>query len=287
MKPEVKGPLILVLAVLSFSTMSALVKAAGVQIPVIEIVFFRGIFGLPILLVIAARKKVPLKGKRRGLLFWRGLTGTIALFMFFFAVTRLPVANSMLLNQSTPIFVLPLAMFFLKERVTRPHALLVLFAFAGVAMVISPAAAEPNLPGLLALGSAFFAAMAYVLVRKLTETEHTLTIVVWFTLIATAASAPAMIPVFVVPSVKILAVLAGMAVFATLGQLLLTLAYSLGEAGRLAVIGSMGAVFGAGFDFVFWDHVPGLGIIVGGVMIIGSCSLIQVIRRSSTPTRPA
>lgn len=287
MKPEIKGPLILLAAVFSFSAMSALVKAAGVSVPTAEIVFFRGLVGLPILLAVAARKKVSLKGNRRWLLFWRGLTGTIALFMLFHAVTRLPVANAMLLNQSTPIFVLPMAMLFLKERVTWQHALLVLLAFAGVALVINPSTAEPNLPGLLALGSAVFAATAYTMVRKLTETEHTLTIVIWFTFISTAASGPAMIPIFVLPDWKTLVALVAMALFATLGQLLLTFAYRLAEAGRLAVIGSMGAVFGAGFDFFFWDHVPGLGIAVGGVMIIGSCSLIQVIRRSSTPTRPA
>ncbi len=287
MRPATKGSLILAIAVLSFSVMSALAKMAGNDIPSIEIVFFRGLFSMPIILFLSFKSGISLRGKRRGLLLMRSLSGTIALFMFFFAVTRIPVANALLLNQTAPIFILPMAAIFLREHITRTHTMLAVIALIGAGFVLKPGTDFDNFPGMMALASAFFTAIAYVLVRKLTETEHTLTIVVWFTTIGTLLSIPLMVPVFVLPDLKNLIVLIGVGILATIGQLLMTKAYSYGEAGRLAVIGSMGAVFGAGFDLVLWQHIPDLWTVSGSVMVIASCSLIQILKRFDKPVKPA
>ena len=107
-------------------------------------------------------------------------------------------------------------------------------------------------------------AIAYVSIRKATATEHPLTIVLWFTVFSTLATAPPTLASFVVPSLETAIELIGVGVFGAVGQLLMTLAYAHGEAGRLAVIGSLGAVLGAGWDLVLWDHAPDLLTAAGG-----------------------
>ncbi len=282
MRPQIRAALFLGGAMLSFSTMGMLVKWAGQEIPAVEQVFFRGVVGMAILGTMAWRRGVDLRGGNRRLLLLRGVAGTTALLLFFFATTRLPLAEAILLNQATPIFVLPMAAWLLKERIGWRHGLWAAVALAGVFLVLRPGFVDFNLPGVLALVSALFAAVAYVTVRRLAGTESPLTIVFWFTAISTLVSGPAMLPWFVWPSPRVLSALVAMGVLATAGQLLLTVAYRHGEAGRLSVLGSLGAVFGAGWDLVIWGHLPDRWTALGGAITIIACAALQ--RRG--PVRP-
>jgi drug/metabolite transporter (DMT)-like permease len=278
MRPQVKGALLLTAAVVSFSLMSALVKLVGKEIPTVETVFFRAAFGLPLLLLAAWREGADLRGVNRKLLLLRAVIGTTAVMLLFYAVARIPVGEAMLLNQCTPIFALPLAAIVLGERITWRHAVLAAVALGGVALVIRPGFGFLNVPGLVALASALFSAGAYVCVRRLTATDATTTIVVWFTAFGAVATAPFAIAVWVAPTPRQLAALAGVGLAAALGQILLTMAYRRGEVGRLTVIGGLGAVFGAGFDLAFWGHAPDALTAVGGVVVIAACGAMQVIR---------
>jgi drug/metabolite transporter (DMT)-like permease len=274
-RSEIKGPLLVAGAIFFFAAMSAMVKVAGGEVPVAEVVFFRGVFSLPILLWLVRRKKVSLRGKRPGLLLLRAFVGTGALTLLFIATVEIPVASAMVLNQTAPVFVLPMAAVFLRERIGALQVLLVLAALAGVTLIVQPTGDIVNVYGFIALASAVFSAAAYIVIRKLIETEHTLTIVTWFTLFSTIVMVPPMIPVFVLPGFKAMAALVGVGLFAMFGQLLLTTAYRYGNPGRLAVIGSMSAVFGAGFDMVIWHSIPDTTTAVGIVLVIGACATIQ------------
>jgi len=287
MRPQVKAALLLAGAMLSFSSMGVLVKWAGGEIPAIEQVFFRGLVGMAILGTMAWRRGVDLRGRNHRLLLLRGLVGTAALILFFHAVTRIPVAEAVLLNQATPIFVLPMAAWLLKERIGWRHWLLAAVALGGVTLVLRPGFGGFNLPGMLALLSAAFAAVAYITVRRLAGSESSLTIVFWFTAISTLVSAPLMLPWFAVPSPAALAALVGIGVLATAGQLLLTLAYRHGEAGRLAVLGSLGALFGAGWDLLLWGHVPDGWTAAGGIVAIAACAALQRTGPGRPQPRPA
>lgn len=281
-RPGIRGALYLSAAMLSFSLMSTLVKLAGTGIPTVEVVFVRGLVGLPVLLVLARREGVDLRGVNRRLLLARALIGTTAVMLLFYAAPRIPVGEAMLLNQSTPIFALPLAALFLRERITWRHAALAAVALAGVALVVKPGAGFLNVPGLAAFASAGFSAAAYVCVRRLTATDATTTIVVWFTAVGTLATAPFALAAFVVPTPAQLAALLGMGVAAVTGQLLLTTAYRRGEVGRLVVLGGLSAVFGAGWDLALWGHVPDGITALGGGVVIAACAAMQLMG----PPRP-
>lgn len=230
--------------------------------------------------IIAARKKASLTGNRKKLLIARGLFGTGAMMLFFYALTKIPVANALLLNQTTPIFVLPLAAVFLKEKITGTHVIFAAIALVGITLVISPGAGMINLASIPALISAAFSASAYILVSKLKKTENTQVIVFWFMCISVLGSLPFVATNFVMPKHESLIMLIGVGIAGTIGQLLLTKAYSIGEAGRLSVLGSMGAIFGVGWDFWIWDHTPRLVTIIGGIIVIFACSALQIKQTS-------
>ena len=275
---QIKGALWVFAAMLAFSLMSSFVRLASAEVTSIQSVFVRGLVGIVWVYAIARRRKIKLGGKRKGLLAARAIAGTVSLVMVFYAFTKIPTANAMLLNQAVPIFMVPLAVLFLREKTSVLHIGLIMLALTGATLVLKPDLKEFNLPGYLALLSALFAAIAYLLVRKLNETEHPLTIVFWFVAISTLAVVPIMWRSFVIPSLKVGLQLLMIGVLGTVGQIFLTLGYKYGEAGKLAVIGSMGAVFCALWDYILWQHMPDVATAVGGIVIIGSCAAIQVLQ---------
>lgn len=272
-----KGPALATLAMLMFSAMGVLVKIAGESIPPAETVLFRALLSGLMVAAMAKRDGVSLKGNRTRLLFVRGTMGAAALFLLFFALTKISVGSAILLNQTTPIFMMPMAALFLKERITATHIVLAAIAALGVSLVVKPSASMEIWPALMALGSAVFAAIAYILIRKLSATEHPLTIVFWFNLVSTLVAIPAALPGFQMPTFETWFVLLGVALFATFGQVLMTHAYRITEAGKLAVVGSTGAIFGAVFDYLLWDHIPDLMTGLGGIVVIVCCTLMQMI----------
>ncbi|MBN1770286.1 MAG: DMT family transporter [Deltaproteobacteria bacterium] len=278
----------LVAATCAFSVVGLLVKLSAERFPATELVFLRGLFGVPVLLLLARARGVSLAGRRRRLLAGRALAGTVAMFLYFVSLAWLPVGEALLLNQSNPIFALPLAALLLRERIGWRHWALVLAALAGVVLIVRPQSASLNWPALVGLASALFTALAYVQVRELTHSESSLTIVFWFTAGSMLLGGLAMIPQFVVPRWDELPALLGIGAFALLGQLSLTWAYAHGEVGRLAALGSLGAVLGALWDLLVWGHAPDAWTALGGLVAIGACAGLQLIPgpRPLTPRAP-
>ena len=276
MKNALKGPALLIVAMFMFAAMGVFVKSAGKQVPFVELVALRCLASVVAIFLLAKREKVSLAGKRRGLLLVRGITGTAALFMFFFALTEIPVADSILLNQTTPVFTLPLAALFLKEKIPLRNVFFVAVVLVGVALVVKPRGDVVNPAAFIALGSAVFAAISYILVRKLTAGDHPLTIVFWFNVVGFFISLPVSAPVFVVPARETVFDIIAMGILGTLGQIFMTYAYRRSEAGKLAALGSFGALFGAFFDYVVLHHLPDALSAVGGLVVIVFCALIQV-----------
>ncbi len=271
-----KGPALLAAAMFMFAAMGIFVKSAGTQVPFVEVVMFRCLVSVLAIIALARRERVPLEGKRRGLLLVRGTLGATALFMYFYAMTLIPIANAILLNQTAPVFVLPLAVLLLKERVTWKQVAAAVAAMVGVTLVVKPTGDLLNVPALLALLSAVFSAMVYIIIRQLSKTEHPLTIVFWFNLIGFLISLPISLPWFVIPTFRTAVDLFVTALFATFGQIFMTFAYRQTEASRLAVVGSFGALFGALFDWLMWNHIPDAASALGGIIIIASCIAIQL-----------
>ncbi|MBN2804320.1 MAG: DMT family transporter [Deltaproteobacteria bacterium] len=281
MRSQIKGALYVAGAMILFSVMSSVVKLVSSEVSSSWSVFARGIVGTILIYVYAKHKHIDLTGKRKALLSIRAISGTIALVMVFYAFTKIPTANAMLLNQMTPVFIIPLAVIFLKEKTSWIHVMLALLAFAGVAMVLKPSIAGVNIPGVLALVSALFAAIAYLLVRKLTQTENSLTIVFWFSAISTMAVIPMLPSGDIEISLRSLTLLVTIGVLGLVGQLFLTAGFRLGEAAKLAVIGSTSAIFCAIWDYLIFDHSIDLITAIGGIIVISSCAIIQVLRTKS------
>lgn len=265
------GLILMALAVLIFSFMAALAKFAAKSVPASEVVFFRSAVNFLLVLCIhyCRKQRGPLLGRNKKLLVLRGVLGAVALNLWFFALSEIPVADVMLLFLVAPVFVLPIAYLWLKEKVTFRQILMIPVVIAGVLLVIKPGFGVLNIGGLAALGCAMVSAGSHVTIRRLAD-EDAHTVVLYFAVFATISAVPLMIPGFVWPSGLVLGALLAIGVLSVAAQMLLTLAYHYDSAGRVVMITYLGVVFGGVWDFVFFAHLPGWMTVAGAVLIVGA-----------------
>ena len=173
----------MLLASASFTTMSALVKAAGSSIPPVEMVFLRCVIASPIFyLFIRLRKRNPIIRAKK-VLVWRTIFGLSAMAGFFYALTHMPLADTIFIGRSQPLILSLLAPLILGEHAPRSAWIAIGAGLCGVAVIMKPAMAWP-IAAWVALGSAACSAMAHLLVRKLNATDTPMVIVFNFTVLS-------------------------------------------------------------------------------------------------------
>lgn len=275
-----RGPLNVIGAAAAFSVMSVLVKVAGQTLPAPMMVLARAVVTLVISVVWLQRIGVSWRGQRKGLLLLRGLFGFTGLVSFFFAVTRLPLAEVTVIHYLNPVLTAALAAVVLKEHVG-PRLLVAMgLGMVGVIFVARPAflfgegAALDPLGVAAAFTGAFASSAAYTTVRKLRATEHPLVIVMWFSMIALPASVPLVVPVFVWPQGVEWLLLLGIGVVTQIGQVLLTQGIVALPAGRAMTISYVQILFAAGWGVLWFGEHLSWGVLLGGALVFVGTVLV-------------
>ncbi len=185
-----RGAILMVASGLLFAVMGALIKHISVHLPSEMVVFFRSAMGLPVLLPWVWRRGVHhLKTERLPGHLLRGLAGLAAMYCYFFAIAHLPLAEAVLLNYSTPLFVPFIAVLWLGEKIAARLWVAIGTGFAGILLILKPGLALFTPVALIGVASGMFAALAMVGIRRLTRSEPTLRIVFYFSAVCTAVSA--------------------------------------------------------------------------------------------------
>lgn len=269
------GVQFMVLSALGFALMSASVKYVSLGgIPIFEIVAARALVSLIISYLDVKRKKISIWGNNKPLLFLRGAVGTFALMCVYYAVTTLPLAEATILQYTYPVFTALLAVVFLKERVQSSTMICILLCLLGLYVMVQPGmenAASQSMPMLsvaVALCGAFFSSVAYVIVRKLSQTEDSSVIIFYFPLVALPTSVVLMGNSFVWPSVTLTCVLVMVGVFTQVGQLGLTKAMQTQTAGKASAYSYVQIIFSALIGVVVFAEVPTVWTYIGGGLIV-------------------
>lgn len=247
-----------------FALMGVLVKLASARFSSPELVFYRSLFGLlsiyVVIFVTTRQWLAPLATRHLASHAKRGLTGFLALVMFFYGIAHLPLPAAITLNYTSPLFLAAITAWWLKERHGRGLAAAVVVGFAGVVLLLQPGwDGDGWLPRLAGLLSGMLAALAYLNVRALgREGEPEWRVVFYFTLIATIGGAAWMgVAGFVAPRMADLPLLLAMGATATLAQLAMTRAYRLGNTLAVGALAYSTVGFSALYGvLVFGDRLP-------------------------------
>lgn len=275
------------LAATFFSLMTVFVKMIGTRMPSAEVVFFRSVISVVLTLGMLRRRSVSPWGNRRGLLLVRGFSGFLALLCFFYAIARLPLADVTVIQFTHPVFVALLAAVFLRENVGTRQGISFLLSIAGVLVITRPnfltGANTDMLPPLvvgIALAGAVLASVAYVLVRKLRETEDPLVVVLYFPLVSVPAAIPVMWPNAVWPTPREWLLLVGIGVTTQIAQVYLTRGLHAERAARATSVSYLQIVLAAIWGALFFGEIPDAWVVAGAVLVCCGILLVSTDRNT-------
>ena len=133
---DIRGIVYICLASLFFSLMSASVKFCSTNLNLVEIIFLRSIIAVFILLPFIFILKIKIKTN----LYFKHITRTVlgisAMFLNFYAVSKLPLSNYTIISFAKIFFIIPLAFLFLNEKIKTESFFYIFLGFIGIVFIM-------------------------------------------------------------------------------------------------------------------------------------------------------
>ncbi|MFV0243562.1 MAG: DMT family transporter [Qingshengfaniella sp.] len=275
-------------AILSFTTMAIAGRAVTPYLDTFEIMTFRSLFGLLLVLVIAGYRGrlQEIRTNRLGTHILRNVFHFSGQNLWFYSMTLIPLAQLMALEFSYPIWVALVAPLFLAERLTRTRLAAALIGFVGILVIVRPGMAAMNVGTLTAILSSVGFAGSAIVTKKLIRDQSITCILFWLALLQLIFGlvTSALDGVITLPEGRQWAWIVLIAVAGICAHFSVTKALSLAPASiaipmdfaRLPVIAIVAAIiYGEPLDpFVF----------LGGLLILGA--IFTLIREKPAPEIP-
>ncbi|HEY2910682.1 MAG TPA: DMT family transporter [Gemmataceae bacterium] len=203
----------------------------------------------------------------------RSVAGSCSMVCTFYSFGHLPAVDVVTLTNTFPIWVAVLSWPIYGKPPGWRMGIAVLIGVAGVALVEQPQFEAGNLGVVTALFAALFSAVAMLGLHSLRGVDPR-AIVVHFSVVAMAfcfaafLAFPRSVDVGRIAEPMTLAKLLALGVSATVGQILLTLAFGSGAPAKVSVVGLMQIVIALGFDIWLWHRQVNAATVVGTLLVI-------------------
>jgi len=254
--------------------LGAMVKHLSMSFPLSEILLFRFIFAASLFwaILFSTGGLAVLRTSRPIDHAIRSLSGVVSLALMYFALARIPIADATALSYAAPIFITVLSIFVLGESIGFRRWLAVIAGFVGVLLIAQPGGSGWNIGVVAAAGSAVTAAIVAIWLRRLSSSERSVTIGVYYNSTGMLLCL-AWLLLFndaVMPQGMQWPFLLLFGLFCAGQQWLLTISFRYAEASLLAPFEYLAMIFAAIVGFVFWGEIPVLTTWLGGVVIAAS-----------------
>ncbi|MFL6657909.1 MAG: DMT family transporter [Massilia sp.] len=281
----------------AFSAMGAGVKLASGIYSTSEIVMYRGLVGTLMLAILVRVQGLSLRTPFGLAHLWRAFVGVVSLWLWFYAIGKLPLATAVTLNYMAPIW---MAFFLLcagwwqsKNHVEWPLILAIIMSFVGVTLVLRPAIASNQFLG-AAMGvmSSVLSALAYMQVRKLGRMgEPEFRVVFYFSLMTTCAGVFGTllegradgVAMFTPHTQRGVLLLLGIGVSALCAQMAMTRAYRVGKVLVVANLQYTGIIFSSLWGMLLWGDAFTWPVWLGMGVILASGIAATFYNTRNTP----
>ena len=283
----------MLLASLLFAITGGFAKLLSAYMSSLEVVFFRNVTGIAIILLSIYKLPLTQKGGKPLLLFFRGLIGFIALLMYFYNIANISLAEAQTFSKTAPIFTAIFAYIFIKEKLEFKSWLGVLVGFIGILFITKFTGENLSKTDWLGILSGVGAGLAYTSIRELKHYYDSRAIVLSFMLVGTigpillmiigefytTSTYDFMIAKFIVPTGIAWFYIIGLGVTATLSQLFMTKAYMSAKGGIVGTISYTNIIFSIAIGMMLGDSFPDILVIFGIILVIISGLLVALNKK--------
>jgi len=267
-----KAILYMIISTFAFTLLNVTVKKL-IHYDTAQIVFFRSLGSLIFTSGFIIYYKLPLVGKNNKLLVLRSFVGLMSMSLFFMSLKYLNVGSAVTLRYLSPIFAAILAVIILREKIKPLQWLFFIVAFIGV-IVLKSSDIKINTIGLtLILSSAFFGGLVYIVINKIGNTEHPITVVNYFMIISTIAGGILSVFNWKTPLDKDWLPLLSLGVFGFFGQLYMTKAFQLTTVNIIAPLKYIEVIFTVIIGVLLFKEFYNVWSLLGIVLIISGLIL--------------
>lgn len=276
-----------------FVAVTALVKYMGPGVPPAEAAFIRYAIGLVFVLpVLRSMMGAQITPRLWGLFATRGLLHAIGVILWFFAMTRIPLAEVTAMNYLSPVYVTIGAALFLGEKLAFRRILAVVAALVGAAIILRPGFRELSLGHLAMLVNAAVFAVSYIVAKIVSDEAKPSVVVAMLSIWVTIGLAPFAAATWVAPTWSQIGILAAVACFATAGHYTMTLAFRSAPLTVTQPVTFLQLVWATALGAVFFAEPVDVYVVIGGAVILSAVSFITwreavLRRRPITPPTPA
>ena len=288
---RLRGVFFMLVSTILFTGMQVTVRHVSKELHPFEIAFFRNFFGLlivsPLLFRFGFEALQTPKLKLHAL---RGTLQTAGMMLFFTALTLAPLAQTVALSFTAPLFTTILAIVVLRERTGWRRWAALIAGFVGAWIVIRPGLAVVNTGALLVILSSCVWAGSMIIIKILSRTESSLTITLYMGLFMAPLSLIPALFVWQWPGSQALMFLVLVGAFGGVGHLALAQAFKESDATAVLPYDFTRLIWASALGFLVFAEVPDLWTWIGGSVIFSSTVYIAFretrLKKGETAVRP-
>jgi len=266
---------------LCFVGVTATVKYMGDALPASQAAFIRYALGLVFVLPFLGLLLRERPDSRDLKLFaLRGGLHTVAVALWFFSMTRIPLAEVTAMGYLSPVFVTLGAALFLGERLRLRRVAAVAAAIVGALIILRPGLREVSEGHLAMVGTALFFAVSYLVAKPLTMRHSASMVVAMLSITVTLGLAPLALAVWVPVSWAQVGGLFLVACFATAGHYAMTFAFAAAPISVTQPVTALQLVWSVLVGSVFFHEGVDIFVVAGGCVIVGAVVFIALRERA-------
>jgi len=266
---NIMGIIFMTLGMFCLSVNDVVVKGLNISFPVWEIIFFRAFSGILVsfgLIFIFGWKSLKTEKPIRH--FVRAFSAVGCVVFYFFGLKFLLLSENIAIVHSAPIFAALLAVPILGERLGIHRITAIVIGFIGVIIIVKPGTDVFKLVSILPLISALFMASVYLSTRSLMNTDSSIAIIFYYSLALLITSIVFLPDDFTMPNIVQLIPLMSLGVMGSLGHYFMSQAAKNAEVVVISPFEYSSFLFVGIMGYIFYNEVPSISIIIGGILII-------------------
>lgn len=284
LKSSAAGNILMITALILYVIADTICKSFLTDYSAQQITFFRTISRLiPILITCIFFRHNPLTTCRLNEHLIRAVIASMSTFLFMCAYKYAPMTDVYTIGYTSPFFILVFGHLMLKEKLSVNTIISVFIGLIGAMIILQPRFdGHVNVGAAFALTASILAALNNVLIKKLSTTEHILTIVFYHSMISLIFSFPLAISSWnmIINPKSLLIGFIAIGSISAICQCLISYALSISKVSNLASTNYVTILPVILIDSFYWNTIPQKYVIFGMVLII-ACNY-SVIRKQKT-----